>query len=268
MRKGVVNFPKLIWVTILLVSRLNKYIVELGICSRRKADDLIQLGKVFINGKKAELGYQLKTNDLVKINNIEYSYKEANKERTYIALYKPKGYLTSFEKHSDSKTLDNLFKNKEQLHYAGRLDKDSSGLLILTNDGELSYKLTHPKFESEKEYIVECQKEITNTFVKSLSKGVEIDLEDDQSVITNPCFVEKLAKNSFRIILKQGYKRQIRLMVRALGNRVIELKRIRVANIALKEYKNFIQAAKTYTNMIILDDLEAGKFCVIEKPQI
>jgi 23S rRNA pseudouridine2604 synthase len=263
--------------------RLNKYIVQLGICSRRKADSLIESGSVLINGKKAPLGYQLNDGDQVEIDSKTYIFKNQDLEKYYLALNKPKGFITSFEENS--KNLDQLlvesnflgdkrdFKLLEsvQLHYAGRLDKESSGLLILTNDGDFSYKLTHPKFGSEKEYLVETQKKLTNEQINKMRSGVTIDPEDDGNFVnTHPCFVEQISEKKLRIILSQGYKRQIRLMLKAVGNYVTELKRIRIANIALKEYKIFKgqQSNTPYTNMIVLDKLAEYKFCLIEQPQL
>lgn len=263
--------------------RLNKYIVELGICSRRKADTLIESGNIFVNGKKAQLGYQLNDGDELVIENKKYNFSSSLKDKIYLALYKPKSFVTSFE--AESKNLNELlieknfqgsseeFENikKLQLHYAGRLDKDSSGLLLLTNDGDTSYKLTHPKYKSEKEYIVEVKKELTRQNIEKLRTGVRIDPEaDGEYVTTNSCFVEKLTSKSLRIILKQGYKRQIRLMLKAVNNEVLELKRIRIANIALKEYKIFYKQSKNnpYTNMIILDKLSEFQYCLVDKPSI
>jgi pseudouridine synthase len=263
--------------------RLNKYIVELGICSRRKADDLIASGNVSVNGKEAQLGYQLNDGDLLEIDSKEYKFCSELKQKFYIALYKPKSFVTSFE--DDSKNLNELLikenfigTNEEyeqvkdlQLHYAGRLDKESSGLLLLTNDGDCSYKLTHPKYGSEKEYLVEVKKELDTKAIKQLQEGVEIKPEDNgESVITNPCFVEKIDTRILRIILTQGFKRQIRLMLKAVNNEVLELKRIRIGNIALKEYKIFFKQLKNnpYTNMIILDQLNEYQCCLIDKPSI
>lgn len=263
--------------------RLNKYIVELGICSRRKADTLIASGSVFVNGKKALLGYQLNDGDLIEIDSNKYSFSSILKDKFYIALNKPKSFVTSFEE--ESKNLNQLLVEKNfigtkddyrkiqesQLHYAGRLDKESSGLLLLTNDGDTSYKLTHPKYESQKEYLIEVKKDLNPKSIKQLEQGVKIDPEDNgEYVMTNPCFIEQLTNKSLRIILSQGYKRQIRLMLKAVNNEVLELKRIRIANIALKEYKIFAKQAKNtpYTNMIILDQLSEYQYCLVEKPSI
>jgi pseudouridine synthase len=263
--------------------RLNKYIVELGICSRRKADTLIASGSVFINGKKALRGYQLNDGDQIKIDSNIYNFSSTLKDKFYIALYKPKSFVTSFEE--ESKNLNQLLIEKNfigtkeeyqkikesQLHYAGRLDKESSGLLLLTNDGDTSYKLTHPKYESQKEYLVEVKKDLTAKNIKQLEQGVKIDPDGNGDfVMTSPCFIEALSKRGLRIILSQGYKRQIRLMLKAINNEVLELKRIRIANLALKEYKIFANQAKNtpYTNMIILDQLSEYQYCLVEKPSI
>lgn len=267
-----------------MTMRLNKYLAQLGICSRRKADELIDSGKVFVNAKPAEQGYQVQDQDKVRVFDKEYIFSEANEfEKYYLVLNKPAGFVTSFEeseaslndliKKENFQASDEEFEKIKELkfHYAGRLDKESTGMLLLTNDGDLSYQLTHPKFESEKEYLVSAEKKITANFVEALSLGVEISPEEgEESVITNPCFVEAIDDFRLRIILNQGYKRQIRLMFRALGNRVKELHRMRIANLALKEYKIFFQPASktTYTNMIILDRLAEGQFSLVPKPEI
>lgn len=265
--------------------RLNKYIVELGICSRRKADALISARKVKVNGEIAELGYQVQEGDSLELEGKLYPFKKTLSDKLYLALYKPKSYITSFEDDSRDLTLKDLLVAENflgskadfdiiktlQLHYAGRLDKDSTGLIILSNDGDLNYKLTHPKFESEKEYLVDLENDIDERSIRKLADGVEIDPEDDgQYVITNPCFVEKISARRIRIILNQGFKRQIRLMIRAINNRVFDLKRLRVANIALKDYEIFAKSSnnKSYTSMVILDELKEAQFCIIEKPHL
>lgn len=264
--------------------RLNKYIVELGICSRRKADELIASGFVKVNHNQAQLGILLNENDLVEIKDYgKFVFQKQNKEKIYIALNKAKSYVTSFASVEnnlndiliienflgDKKVFDKI--SKLQLHYAGRLDKESSGLLLLTNDGDLSYQLTHPKYQSEKEYLVDLKNDVNETELKKLRNGVKIDPEQNNKyVITNPCFIEKIEPKKLRFILKQGYKRQIRLMVRAINNEVKELKRIRIANIALKEYENFIEEGTNspYTNMVILKGLNQNKFCLVDAPKI
>ena len=263
--------------------RLNKFIVEQNICSRRKADELITASKVEVNDIPAELGQILEKGDKVKVKlpdntTKEYTYNEGTKTSFYLILNKPKGYLTSFGE--DENGLEKLLKEENylgtdfatisqlQLHYAGRLDKNSTGLVLLTNDGDLSYKLTHPKFESQKEYLVELDKDIKSSDLKQFQEGVEIQpSENAKPVMTSPCFAQAIKAKEARIILKQGYKRQIRLMFKALGYQVRELKRIRIANIALKDYEIFSDGKTPYTNMVILDDLAPGKFCSITKPE-
>jgi len=226
--------------------RINKYLALQGIASRRKIDALINSGLVLINGTKAELGTVLEEGDSVKCQGRIFNFTGDTQEKFLIAFNKPPGLVcTNDTKEKNNiyyyiKTNPNKFIGTElryqlisrtRLFSIGRLDKESRGLILLTNDGELSQKLSHPKYEKEKEYIVTCEKEINKDFIKKFSGGVEIYIEDSaRTVITQKTRTKLINKKTFSCVLQQGYKRQIRLMVQALGNKVTDLVRIRISD--------------------------------------
>lgn len=228
--------------------RINKYIASKGIASRRKVDEMINQGKVLLNGSEAQAGSILKEGDVLEIGTVRLVFSsEENNKKILLAFNKPAGVICTNEKQEEN-NIPNYIKNnpdkflgsqeryeeirKARLFSVGRLDKDSRGLLLLTNDGDLSQKMTHPKYEKEKEYIVVCEKEIDDDFIQAFSAGPEITTEGRQ-VKTNKNTAKKISSHKFSCILKQGYKRQIRLMVGALGNKVKDLERIRIAGIKL-----------------------------------
>jgi 23S rRNA pseudouridine2604 synthase len=204
--------------------RINKYLSSSGFCSRRKADKLVESGKVLINGKAATLGSKVAENDRVEVDGEQITL---TKEKIYILYNKPVGVICS----SDETLPDNIISAinlKERIFPVGRLDVASSGAILLTNDGEFANRVIHPKFEHDKEYIVRTEQEITDDFVEKMSSGVEI-----LDTKTNPCKVAKLKDRSFRITLKQGLNRQIRRMCETLNFDVKSLTRVRVLNICL-----------------------------------
>ena len=204
--------------------RINKFISEKGICSRREADKLIADGKVTINGEVALTGSKVYPKDEVKLNGKIISKRP---KLVYIALNKPAGITCTTER----KVKDNIigFVNyPKRIFPIGRLDKDSEGLIFLTNDGDIVNKILRAGNNHEKEYIVTVNKPITNEFIKKMSSGVKI-----LNTVTNPCKVYKEGKYMFRIILTQGLNRQIRRMSEALGYKVIKLRRIRIMNVTL-----------------------------------
>lgn len=231
--------------------RINKYLALQGIASRRKIDALINSGLVLINGTKAELGTILVEGDLIECQAKTFSFKGDTQEKFLIAFNKPQGLVCTNEAKEKNNIYDYIKTNPEKfigsreryklisearLFSIGRLDKESRGLILLTNDGELSQKLSHPKFEKEKEYIVTCEKEIDKDFIKKFTSGVEIFLEDDnKTVITKKAKAQLINPHKFSCVLQQGYKRQIRLMVQALGNKVADLERIRISNFRFKD---------------------------------
>jgi 23S rRNA pseudouridine2604 synthase len=204
--------------------RLNKFISEKGICSRREADKLIEQGRITINGKPAETGTKVLPGDEVKLDGKLLSKKE---ELVYLVLNKPVGITSTTEKKIKGNVVD--FVNfPKRIFPIGRLDKDSQGLLLLTNDGDVVNKILRAGNNHEKEYIVTVDKPISNEFIDSMSKGVKI-----LDTITKQCYVKKESKFVFRIILTQGLNRQIRRMCEALGYNVTKLERIRIMNVTL-----------------------------------
>ncbi|WP_073026662.1 23S rRNA pseudouridine(2604) synthase RluF [Lutispora thermophila] len=205
--------------------RINKYIAESGFCSRREADKLIEEKRVTVNGKVCQLGTVVEPGDVVAVDGKPI--KPKGKKKIYIALNKPVG----IECTTDRRVKDNIVDfvgHPERIFPIGRLDKDSEGLIIMTNDGDIVNKILRSENNHEKEYIVAVNKPITDEFVKGMSEGVEI-----LGRKTKPCKVYPVDKNTFRIILTQGMNRQIRRMCEVFGYRVMKLKRIRIMNIKL-----------------------------------
>jgi len=206
--------------------RINKFISETGYCSRREADKLVESGKVTINGVKAELGSQAEQGDDVRVNGKRIG---AHKRHVYIALHKPVGITSTTERHIKGNIVD-FVGHAERIFPIGRLDKDSEGLILLTNDGDVVNPILRSEGKHEKEYIVTVDKPITDAFVKGMSQGVKI-----LGSMTLPCKITRVAERTFRIILTEGRNRQIRRMCEAFGFHVRRLKRIRVMNIRLDE---------------------------------
>lgn len=205
--------------------RLNKFISDSGICSRREADRLIELGKVTINGVKADVGSKVLRGDKVKVDGQLISKDE---ELVYIALNKPVG-ITCTTEHKIKGNIVDFIGHEKRIFPIGRLDKDSQGLILLTNDGDIVNKILRAKNNHEKEYVVTVDRPITDSFIKGMSSGVPI-----LDTITNECFVKKEGKFVFRIILTQGLNRQIRRMCEYFGYNVKKLERLRIMNIELK----------------------------------
>lgn len=211
--------------------RLNKYLASCGVCSRRDADRLIEEGRVFVNGQKASVGMQVSDQDKILVNGKPVHGKN---EKVVFAYYKPVGVVcTERDRFADKKITD-MVKFPVRVTYAGRLDKDSEGLLLLTNDGELIEAMMRGSAGHEKEYVVKVDKEITDAFLQSLENGVFLP---ELNVKTRPCKTEVIGKYTFRIVLTQGVNRQIRRMVKELGYHVYAIKRVRVVNIQLADLK-------------------------------
>ena len=210
--------------------RINKYIALCGICSRREADGLIESGRVTINSQKAELGSKVKEGDVVLLDGKEVKPEE----KKVVAYYKPVGVTcTEADVHANI-TLTEAFKYPTRLTYAGRLDEDSEGLLIMTNDGDLIHVMMCGSNNHEKEYLVEVDKDIDPQIYDRMRKGIFLF---DLDVETKPCKVEPVDSRTFKIILTQGLNRQIRRMCFECGLDVVKLKRIRVCNILLGDLK-------------------------------
>lgn len=208
--------------------RINKYLAECGVCSRREADKYIEQGKVRVNQKIAVSGMQISEQDVVEVFG---KVMEPKNRKIVLAYYKPIGVTCTEKDAYADKTIIQALNYPVRLTYAGRLDKDSEGLIIMTNDGDLIQHMMKGANGHEKEYTVKVNKEITDEFLEKMSLGVYLkELEQK----TRPCKLEKLGKYTFRIILTQGLNRQIRRMCQEFGYKVTSLRRDRVVNIELK----------------------------------
>ncbi len=210
--------------------RLQKYLAHSGVASRRRAEELIREGRVTVNGETVtEMGIQIDPDvDTVRFNG---RLVEIKKKYHYVVLNKPKGYVTSCNHHGEKIVLD-LIDIPERIYPVGRLDKDSTGLLLLTNDGRIHHRLSHPSFDHEKEYTVTLAKPISDDALEKMSAGIYLG-----NTKTRPAKVDRISGKKFKIVLQEGKNRQIRRMVEKVANRVVSLKRIRVANITLGPIK-------------------------------
>ena len=208
--------------------RLNKYISETGFCSRREADKLIEQGRVKIDGVKASTGMKVSKGQSVFIDGKPLKVEN---ELVYIALNKPVGITCTTESKIKGNIVD-FINHEKRIFPIGRLDKDSQGLIFMTNDGDIVNKILRAGNNHEKEYIVTVNKSITDEFIKGMSNGVPI-----LGTVTKKCLVKKESKNSFRIILTQGLNRQIRRMCEYFGYEVKKLERIRIMNVSLGNLK-------------------------------
>ena len=205
--------------------RINKYLSEVGFCSRRKADDYISDGRVYINGKAALLGSKVNIEDEISVDGEIIQYKD--KMKVYIAFNKPVG-VECTGNHKVKDNIIDFINHKERLFTIGRIDKQSEGLILLTNDGDIVNNVLRAENRKEKEYVVTVNKKITTEFIDRMRRGVRI-----MGKMTRKCFVKKIHENRFKIILTQGMNRQIRRMCEVLGYRVTKLKRVRIMDIHL-----------------------------------
>lgn len=208
--------------------RLNKYLSEAGVCSRREADRLIEDGKVTVDGRIAQTGMRIIPGQVVKVGAKVVSRQD---EMIVLAVNKPRGIVCTEEKR-ERNSIVRFLDYPVRVTYAGRLDKDSRGLLIMTNNGDIINRMMRAANLHEKEYKVTVDREVTEEFVKQMSEGVPI-----LDTVTRPCKVEKIGKYTFSIILTQGLNRQIRRMCEALGYQVRDLVRVRIMNIRLGSLK-------------------------------
>ena len=224
--------------------RLNKYLADQGVCSRREADRLIESGKVFVDGAPAGLGDRITMEMQVVVNGKPVTKAT---EKVVLAFYKPEGVTcTEKDEHAEI-TITEYMNYPIRVTYAGRLDKDSEGLMLMSNDGDLIQKITRAEYEHEKEYQVKLHKKITPEFLEQMKQGVFLK---ELKVKTKPCQIRQTGPYSVEIVLTQGLNRQIRRMCKELGYQVVKLKRTRIMNIRLDglkygEYRELTEAERT-----------------------
>lgn len=206
--------------------RINKYLSEIGYCSRREADKLIEAGRVTINGSIPEMGTKISDSDLVAVDGKPV--KDENEKPVYIAFNKPIGIVCTTDTRVEKDNIIDFINYPKRIFPIGRLDKPSEGLILLTSDGDIVNKILRARNHHEKEYIVRVNKKINEAFIHKMSTGIPI-----LGTVTRPCVVEKLGDFEFKIILTQGLNRQIRRMCEFLDYRVTKLKRVRIMNIPL-----------------------------------
>ncbi|MDE0967334.1 MAG: 23S rRNA pseudouridine(2604) synthase RluF [Flavobacteriaceae bacterium] len=206
--------------------RLNKYLSEIGYCSRRAGDKLIESGRVLINNEPATLGQKVIITDEIKIDGEVVEVK--SKRKIYLALNKPIGIVCTTDTRVEKDNIIDFINYPERIFPIGRLDKPSSGLILLTNDGDIVNKILRTEHNHEKEYLVKVDKPLSQTIIDRMSKGVPI-----LDTVTKECEIKKLSTNEFKIILTQGLNRQIRRMCEYFNYKVVSLERTRIMNIKL-----------------------------------
>jgi len=207
-------------------TRINKYLSEVGYCSRRAADKLLEQGRLTINGKKPELGTKIFPGDEIRVDGL--LIEDPQEDHVYIAFNKPVGIVCTTDTRVEKDNIIDFINYPKRIFPIGRLDKPSEGLIFLTSDGDIVNKILRARNHHEKEYIVTVNKPVNDRFIERMSSGIPI-----LGTTTRKCEVELLSKNKFRIILTQGLNRQIRRMCEYLGYRVIKLKRVRIMNVSL-----------------------------------
>ncbi|MDN5578445.1 MAG: 23S rRNA pseudouridine(2604) synthase RluF [Chryseobacterium sp.] len=231
-------------------TRINKYLSEVGFCSRREADRMLEQGRITVNGAEPELGTKVSDEDEIMVDGI--SIRKTEEEHVYIALNKPVGIVCTTDTKREKNNIVDFVNHPKRIFPVGRLDKPSEGLILLTSDGDIVNKILRARNNHEKEYIVRVDKPITPQFLHKMRNGVPI-----LGVITNKCEVEQIDTLSFRIILTQGLNRQIRRMCEYLGYEVKKLKRIRIMNIKLDlpigKWRDLTEAEMTELNELLGD---------------
>ncbi len=246
--------------------RINKFLSEVGYCSRREADKLLEQGRITINGKIPELGTKVLPTDEVRVNGQLVTEKEEPK--IYLAVNKPVGIECTTNQSVRGNIVD-FVNYPERIFPVGRLDKDSEGLIIMTNDGDIVNKILRARNNHEKEYIVTVNKTITDRFIQRMAAGVPI-----LDTVTKECRVEKISSTTFRIFLTQGLNRQIRRMCEYFDYTVVALKRIRIINVSLDipvgKYREITQAEMDELNRLIGDSTktEEGSLPKTDKPLV
>ena len=232
-----------------MTTRINKYLSEVGFCSRREADRLIKEGKVTINGDVPKIGTKVEEGDQVEVKGqrIKNSKKQKN---IYLAFNKPVGIVCTTDRRVEPDNVIDFIKYPKRIFPIGRLDKLSEGLIFLTNDGDIVNKILRARNNHEKEYIVCVDRTINRDFIQSMSNGVKI-----LDTITKNCLVKQLGPKKFKIVLTQGLNRQIRRMCETLGYRVRSLKRVRIMNIKLDvpkgKYREFTKEELSELNRLL-----------------
>lgn len=231
-------------------TRLNKYLSEIGHCSRRAADKLIDEGRIQVNGKTVLMGQKVSPSDRIEVDGILVEDNQEN--NVYIAFNKPTGIVCTTDTRVEKDNIIDYINYPSRIFPIGRLDKMSEGLILLTNDGDIVNKILRARNNHEKEYIVTVNKPITTDFIEKIKNGLPIL---DQ--ITKKCFAEQIHKKEFRIILTQGLNRQIRRMCEYLEYRVVKLKRIRIMNIELNtkvgRYRDLTKKEMTELQSLLSD---------------
>jgi 23S rRNA pseudouridine2604 synthase len=232
--------------------RINKYLSEVGFCSRREADKLLEQGRITLNGKVPELGTKVAPTDQVAVDGKNVGKPIQN--HTYIAFNKPVGIVSTTDTKGERNNIIDYIRHSARIFPIGRLDKDSEGLIFLTSEGDIVNKILRAKNNHEKEYIVTVDRPVNDEFVKRMGAGIPI-----LDTISDPCEVERISKFKFRIILTQGLNRQIRRMCDYLGFKVVQLKRIRIMNIHLDipvgKWRDLNEKELEELNSLIADSL-------------
>ncbi len=207
-------------------TRINKYLSEIGYCSRREADKLIEQGRIMVNSKEAKMGYKVQKDDVIHVDGEKIKHKK--RKRIFIALNKPKGVVCTTNAGVEENNIIDYINFRERVFPIGRLDKTTTGLILLTNDGDTANKILKTAYNNEKEYLVRVNRPISEEVLKKMSEGVKI-----LGKKTKKCKVEKIKSTEFKIILTQGLNRQIRRMCEHFDFRVVSLQRVRIMNIKL-----------------------------------
>ena len=230
-------------------TRINKYLSEIGFCSRRKADLLIEQERIKVNGIYAVMGQKVTGQEEIRVNN-KIIKKLENKKHIYIAFNKPAGIVCTTDTKREKDNIIDYINYPTRIFPIGRLDKPSEGLIFLTNDGDIVNKILRANNQHEKEYDVEVNKPVTKDFIKKMGEGVPV-----LDKITNKCKIKQTGKKTFKIILTQGLNRQIRRMCEYFDYRVVFLKRIRIMNIKLDipvgEYRDFTKSELNQINQLV-----------------